>query len=329
MKYKFRPRTRPSQITPPDIYRNRRRVVAALAAAPVAALLPAAQVAGAAQSAGAALPAEPNPAYTLESLGYKALTPKEKVLSYNNFYELGPRKEEPKFNKDLYDPNPQPPATPWRVSVEGEVENPRVFDIDDLRKLAPMEERVYRLRCVEAWSMVIPWTGYSLSHLINAVQPTSNAKYVQFITFDPEDLFPDDTNSSMPWPYTEGLRMDEAMHPLTLMAFGVYGETLPTQNGAPVRMIIPWKYGFKSGKAMVRIVFTRHKPPTSWNLLQPREYGFYANVNPQVNHPRWSQAREKAITGGLWTERRNTDMFNGFADEVASLYSGMDLTKNY
>ena len=317
MKYKFRPRTTPSQITPPDIYHNRRRVLAAMAALPAAGLLPAAA------QEGTPLPATPNPEYTLEARGYKDRTPRKKVLAYNNFYELGTRKEEPKFNNRLYNPSP------WQVSVEGEVQKPRVFDIDDLRALAPMEERVYRLRCVEAWSMVIPWIGYSLSHLINAVEPTGNAKYVQFLTFDPVDLFPENTNNSMPWPYSEGLRMDEAMHPLTLLAFGVYGELLPTQNGAPTRMMIPWKYGFKSGKALVKIIFTEHEPPTSWNLLQPKEYGFYANVNPEVDHPRWSQAREKVITTGLWNERRDTDMFNGFADEVASLYAGMDLSKNF
>ena len=317
MKYRFRPRTTPSQITPPEVY-HRRRALSALLALPAAAALPSPPA-----RAATALPAERPSAHTLEARGYEELTPRKKVLSYNNFYELGPRKEEPAENSDLYQPSP------WQVSVEGEVHKPRVFGADDLLKLAPMEERVYRLRCVEAWSMVVPWIGYSFSHLADAVQPTGNARYVQFLTFHPDDLFPDDTNNSMPWPYSEGLRMDEAMHPLTLLTFGVYGEVLPTQNGAPIRMIIPWKYGFKSGKALVKIIFTEHQPPTSWNLLQPGEYGFYANVNPEVSHPRWSQASEKAIGSSLFTSRRRTDMFNGFGDEVASLYSGMDLRKFY
>lgn len=316
MKYRFRPRTLPSEITPAHIYHDRRRLLAAMAALPAAMWLPNAADA-------AALPAQKNPAYSMQALGYDELTPKKKVLSYNNFYELGTRKEDPSFNKGLYKPRP------WQVAVEGEVQKPRVFDADDLRKLAPLEERIYRLRCVEAWSMVIPWTGYSLSHLIDAVQPTSDAKYIQFLTFNPEELFPDAANNSLPWPYSEGLRMDEAMNPLTLLTFGVYGEELPTQSGAPVRTMIPWKYGFKSGKALVKIVFTKTQPPTSWNVVRASEYGFYANVNPEVRHPRWSQAKEKAITANLWTTRRETEMFNGFGDEVAHLYSGMDLSKYY
>ena len=316
MKYKFRPRTQPSQITPSGVYKDRRRFLTGLAALPAAGVL-------STKASAAALPATANPAYTLERRGYEALTPKKKVLSYNNFYELGPRKEEPSFNSDWYKP------MPWQVMVEGEVHKPGTWDIDRLRALAPLEERIYRLRCVEAWSMVIPWVGYPFHHLIEAVQPTSNAKYVQFLTFNPEELFPDDANNSLPWPYSEGLRMDEAVHPLTLLTFGVYGEVLPTQNGAPVRLIIPWKYGFKSGKALVKIIFSERQPPTTWNLLQPSEYGFYANVNPEVPHPRWSQASEKAITASLWQKRQPTEKFNGFADEVASLYSGMDLNKFY
>ena len=314
MKYKFKSRTVSSEITPQDIYHDRRRVVKSLMALPAAALLPTSA------QAGTALAAAPNPDYSLEKRGYDGLTPKKKALSYNNFYELGTGKDDPEFNKDLYSPEP------WTISIEGEVNKPRTFDIDQLRKLATMEERIYRLRCVEAWSMVVPWIGFSLSNLINAVEPTGNAKYINFLTFNPEELFPDDANRAIPWPYSEGLRMDEAMHPLTLLTFGIYGEQLPTQSGAPVRMIIPWKYGFKSGKALTKIIFTERKPHTSWNLLQPSEYGFYANVNPEVPHPRWSQSSEKALTSSLWVERRPTEKFNGF-DEVASLYSGMDLNK--
>lgn len=317
MKYRFRPRTSPSDITPPGIYRNRRRAVAALAAMPFFSSF------AAPPAQAASLSAAPHPAHTMAARGYEALTPRRKALTYNNFYELGTRKEDPEYNKALYKPEP------WKVQVAGEVKKPRTFDIDDLRRLAPMEERIYRLRCVEAWSMVIPWIGYSLSHLVDAAQPTGNAKYINFLTFNPEELFPDEANDSLPWPYSEGLRMDEAMHPLTLLTFGMYGEVLPTQNGAPVRMVIPWKYGFKSGKALVRIVFTERRPATSWNDLQPGEYGFYANVNPEVPHPRWSQASEKAITASLWAERRPTEKFNGFGDEVASLYSGMDLSAFY
>ena len=317
MKYKFRPRHAPSEITSAHLYYSRRRFLSGLA------LLPLSQTLAALPASAAALPATVNPKYTLEKMGYDALTPEVKALSYNNFYELGTDKEAPKMHNNWYQ------STPWQVSIEGEVHNPRTFDIDDLRQLAPMEERVYRLRCVEAWSMVLPWIGYSFSHLIEAVRPTANAKYVQFLTFNPEDKFPDKKNDSLPWPYTEGLRMDEAMHPLTLFAFGIYGEELPVQSGAPVRMIIPWKYGFKSGKALDKIIFRESMPLCTWNILQPSEYGFYANVNPAVSHPRWSQASEKMITSSIFPERRPTDKFNGFADEVASLYSDMDLTQNF
>lgn len=303
---------RPSEITPQAAYLNRRRVLAALLAAPAMSSVRA-----------DALPFAVNTDHTLESRGYDKITPPKKGLRYNNFYELGTGKDEPSKNSDLYD------SSPWRMAVEGEVLKPREFDTDDLLALAPLEERVYRLRCVEAWSMVIPWLGFSFRHLIDAVQPTGNAKYVQFLTFNPEELFPKDANRSLPWPYSEGLRMDEAAHPLTLLTFGMYGEKLLNQNGAPVRMIIPWKYGFKSGKALVKIRFTERQPVTTWNVLQPKEYGFYANVNPQVSHPRWSQASEKAISDSFIPKRRDTDMFNGYADEVAPLYAGMDLTAHY
>ena len=311
---------RSSQITPQAVYLNRRRLLAgALAAGATAALPPL----PAARADAAPLPAKANAAHTPQARGYAEITPKDKALGYNNFYELGTDKTDPAENADLYQ------AAPWQVAVEGECAKPRVYNIDDLRALAPMEERVYRLRCVEAWSMVIPWIGYSLSHVIKAAEPTGNAKYVEFITFNPEELFPDDANGSLPWPYIEGLRMDEAMHPLTLLVFGMYGEVLQNQNGAPLRVMIPWKYGFKSGKALVKIRLTERQPKTTWNAAQGREYGFYANVNPQVSHPRWSQASERAIGESFFPDRRPTAMFNGYGDEVASLYADMDLAKNF
>jgi len=311
----MKPKIKPSEITPKSAYLNRRQILAAMFTAPAFSALPA--------MATADLSFKANAKHTMENRGYVMHTPKDKALSYNNFYELGTGKHEPAENADRYQ------SSPWRIAVEGEVQKPREFDTDDLLALAPLEERFYRLRCVEAWSMVIPWIGFSLNHLIRAVQPTGNAKYIQFLTFNPEDLFPRKSNSSLPWPYSEGLRLDEAMHPLTMLVFGMYGEKLMNQNGAPVRMMIPWKYGFKSGKAIVKIVFTEKKPVTTWNILQPSEYGFYANVNPQVSHPRWSQATEKAIGDSFFPERRPTDMFNGFGEEVASLYSDMDLTKHF
>ena len=305
---------KPSDITPKSVYMNRRRVLAAMLAAPALSSV---------KAATKPLSFKGNPEHTLQARGYNALTPQSKAVGYNNFYELGTGKEQPAENSERYQ------SSPWKVSVEGEVQKPREFDTDDLIALAPLEERVYRLRCVEAWSMVIPWIGFSLNHLIQAVQPTGNAKYVQFLTFNPEELFPREANSSLPWPYSEGLRLDEAMHPLTMMVFGAYGEPLLNQNGAPMRMMMPWKYGFKSGKAIVKIVFTERQPVTTWNILQASEYGFYANVNPQVSHPRWSQATEKAIGDSFFPERRDTDMFNGYGEQVASLYSDMDLSVNY
>ncbi|MGI9307139.1 MAG: protein-methionine-sulfoxide reductase catalytic subunit MsrP [Gammaproteobacteria bacterium] len=314
------PRYRPSEITPRRFYENRRRLLAGLAALPAAAV---SAVVPAQKAAADALPAAPNPEFTLEARGYEELTPKSKAQQYNNFYELGTAKDAPYLNSHLYEPQP------WQVEVSGTVNKPQSFSADDLAKLAPMEERVYRLRCVEAWSMVIPWLGFPFSALINKVEPSASCKYVRFETFNPEDLFPGDSNKSLPWPYVEGLRLDEALHPLTLMVFGMYGERLPTQNGAPMRLLMPWKYGFKSGKAPVRIVFSEERPQTTWNILQPSEYGFYANVNPQVRHPRWSQASEKSLGDSLFAQRRDTDMFNGFGEEVASLYAGMDLAKDF
>ncbi|NAX10898.1 protein-methionine-sulfoxide reductase catalytic subunit MsrP, partial [Burkholderia pseudomallei] len=246
------------------------------------------------------------------------------ITTYNNFYEFGTDKSDPARRAGTLRPHP------WRVSVEGEVRNPKVYDIDALLKLAPLEERVYRLRCVEGWSMVIPWIGFPLAELIKRVEPTANAKYVQFVTLADPSQMPGLSAPILDWPYSEGLRMDEAMNPLTLLTIGVYGQVLPNQNGAPVRVIVPWKYGFKSAKSIVKIRFVDRQPPTSWNTYAPNEYGFYSNVNPNVDHPRWSQATERRIgEDGFFTPKRKTLMFNGYGDWVASMYRGMDLKKYF
>ena len=251
-------------------------------------------------------------------------TPEKDATTYNNYYEFGMDKSDPsKYAHTLK-------TSPWTLKIEGEVVAPKTFDIDALRKLAPLEERVYRMRCVEGWSMVIPWVGYSLSALLRQVQPTGNARYVEFITDVQPDNMPGLGARSIDWPYVEGLRLDEAMHPLTLLTLGMYGKVLPNQNGAPVRLVVPWKYGFKSAKSIVAIRFVEKQPASSWMKSIPSEYGFYSNVNPEVSHPRWSQATERRIgEDGLFTPKRKTLMFNGYGNEVASLYQGMDLRKNY
>ena len=244
----------------------------------------------------------------------------ELITGYNNFYEFGTGKEDPKANAHTLRPRP------WSVAIEGEVKRPAVYDLDDLFRGLTAEERIYRFRCVEAWSMVVPWQGYPLRDLIRRLEPTSRARYVEFVTLlDPVQM-PGQRRNILPWPYVEGLRMDEAMHPLTLMVTGIYGKPLPNQNGAPVRLIVPWKYGFKSGKSLVKIRFTEQQPRTTWNIAAPHEYGFFANVNPAVDHPRWSQARERPL-GQFFM--KPTLPFNGYGDQVASLYSGMDLRVNY
>ena len=246
------------------------------------------------------------------------------ATGYNNYYEFGTDKGDPAQNAHTLK------TRPWTVAIEGEVKNPKVYDIEELLKLSPMEDRVYRLRCVEGWSMVIPWVGYSLAELIKRVEPTANAKYVEFVTLADPKTMPFVGSRVLEWPYVEGLRMDEAMHPLTLLAFGMYGEVLPNQNGAPVRAVVPWKYGFKSGKSIVKIRFTEKQPATSWVKSAAREYGFYSNVNPEVDHPRWSQATERRIgEDGIFAKKRPTLMFNGYGPQVASLYAGMDLKKNF
>ncbi|WP_377157516.1 protein-methionine-sulfoxide reductase catalytic subunit MsrP [Roseateles sp. UC29_93] len=252
------------------------------------------------------------------------LTAYKDVTSYNNFYEFGTDKSDPAENAHTLKPRP------WSVVIEGECAKPGRFGLDDLLKVAPMEERVYRLRCVEGWSMVIPWVGYSLAELLKKAEPTGKAKYVEFTTLADKAQMPGVRSGVLDWPYVEGLRLDEAMHPLTLMAFGLYGEVLPNQNGAPLRLVVPWKYGFKSAKSIVKIRFVEKQPVSSWTKAAQQEYGFFSNVNPQVDHPRWSQASERRIgEDGLFAKRRPTLMFNGYEAQVGQLYAGMDLKKNY
>jgi sulfoxide reductase catalytic subunit YedY len=252
------------------------------------------------------------------------VTPYTDITTYNNYYEFGTDKAQPARTAGTLRPRP------WTVSVEGAIRKPRVYDIDELLKMAPMEERIYRMRCVEGWSMVIPWVGFSLNELIKRVEPSGNAKFVRFITLADDKQMPGLRSPVLDWPYVEGLRMDEAVHPLTLLTFGLYGEVLPNQNGAPVRLVVPWKYGFKSGKSLVKIVFSESQPKISWETSAPHEYGFYSNVNPEVNHPRWSQASERRIgEDGLLQRKRPTLMFNGYEPQVGQLYAGMDLKKFY
>ena len=310
----------PSEITPEHVYLNRRQFIARAAATAVAgsALWEMAHRQAFAQST-AKLAARRNPAYVAPD----KVTDLHDATHYNNFYEFGTNKEDPAEYAHTLRPHP------WTVSIEGEVKKPQTLDIDSLRKMAPLEERIYRLRCVEGWSMVIPWVGYSLSELIKRVEPTGNARYVEFVTLADPKQMPGVRSRILRWPYTEGLRMDEAMHPLTLLTVGMYGQVLPNQNGAPVRVIVPWKYGFKSGKSIVKIRFVKDQPRTSWYVSAPDEYGFYANVNPKVDHPRWSQATERRIgEDGFFKRKRETLMFNGYPD-VARLYAGMDLKKYY
>jgi len=251
------------------------------------------------------------------------LTPFDDVASYNNFYEFGTSKGDPAQHAGSLKPRP------WTVSIEGAVKKSKTISIEDIFKLAPLEERIYRMRCVEGWSMVIPWVGFSLSRLINWAEPTGNAKYVEFVTLADPMQMPGVRVPILDWPYVEGLRMDEAMHPLTIMAVGLYGEVLPNQNGAPMRLVVPWKYGFKGGKSIVKIRFTDKMPQSTWMKAAPEEYGFYANVNPDVPHPRWSQKTERRIGSGLFSPRIKTQPFNGYADQVAQLYAGMDLRRNF
>ncbi len=251
------------------------------------------------------------------------LTSLNDLTHYNNFYEFGVPKNEPAEHAGVL------PTRPWAIKVDGKVKTPKTFDIEALLKLRPLEDRVYRHRCVEAWSMVIPWVGYSLAEFIQQCEPLSTAKYVQFLSYYDKKVEKWAGETSIFWPYSEGLRMDEAMHPLALLTFGLYGEVLPNQNGAPVRIVAPWKYGFKSAKSIVAVRFLDKQPPTTWNDQAPNEYGFYSNVNPKVDHPRWSQATERRIGLPFYAQRKTTLMFNGYADQVAGLYNGMDLRRNF
>jgi sulfoxide reductase catalytic subunit YedY len=247
------------------------------------------------------------------------------ATTYNNFYEFGTDKSDPARNAHTLK------TQPWTVTVEGEVKKPKTFGLDELLKLGAMEERIYRLRCVEGWSMVIPWVGYSMSELLKQVEPTGNAKFVEFVTLADPKTMPYVGSRVLDWPYVEGLRLDEAMHPLSLLTFGMYGEVLPNQNGAPVRLVVPWKYGFKSGKSIVKIRLVDKQPRTAWVKAAAQEYGFYSNVNPKVDHPRWSQATERRIgeAGGIFAKKRPTLMFNGYEPQVGQLYAGLDLAKNF
>jgi methionine sulfoxide reductase catalytic subunit len=253
----------------------------------------------------------------------EVLTTYKDITTYNNFYEFGVQKSDPSQNAGVL------PTRPWTIRVDGLVKKPKTFDIETLLKLRPLEDRIYRHRCVEAWSMVIPWVGYSLSEFIKQCDPLSNAKYVQFLSYYDKHVEKWASESTIFWPYSEGLRMDEAMHPLTLLTFGLYGEVLPNQDGAPVRIVLPWKYGFKSAKSIVAIRFLDKAPTTTWNQMAPNEYGFYSNVNPNVDHPRWTQKSERRIGLPFYAQRRTTLMFNGYGDQVAGLYSGMDLKRDF
>jgi sulfoxide reductase catalytic subunit YedY len=295
------------EVTDPAFYLRRRDFVVAAGLAAGAVLLP-----GCGRAEEAARP---------EAAGADdSPTPFEKASSYNNFYEFGTEKEDPKENSGAFVPKP------WSVAIEGEVAKPGSVALEDLVKPQALQERTYRMRCVEAWSMVIPWRGVPLADVLARFEPTSRAKYVAFTTVLRPEQMPGQRRNVLDWPYVEGLRIDEAMHPLTLLATGMYGRDLPNQNGAPLRLVVPWKYGFKGIKSIVKIRLQETQPPTTWNLSAPREYGFYSNVNPEVDHPRWTQKRERRI--GEFSKRK-TLMFNGYADQVAALYSGMDLRANF
>ncbi|HEU4708085.1 MAG TPA: protein-methionine-sulfoxide reductase catalytic subunit MsrP [Methylophilaceae bacterium] len=313
-----------SEITPREVYENRREFLklagfGLAAGAAVATGLLSTRVEAAEVKHGRKIDHFSKTRYGAE----EKLTPYQDVTTYNTFYEFGTSKSDPSYNADSLK------TRPWTVSIEGDVKKPKTISIEELYKIAPLEERIYRMRCVEGWSMVIPWVGLPLSKLINWAEPTANAKYVEFISLADPMQMPGVRVPILDWPYVEGLRMDEAMNPLTILAVGLYGEVLPNQNGAPLRLVVPWKYGFKGAKSIVKIRFTDKMPQTAWMKAAPDEYGFYANVNPQVDHPRWSQATERRIGGGLFTPRIKTQMFNGYAEQVAQLYTGMDLRKNF
>ena len=310
----------PSEITDKQVYLERRNFMGAaslsIASLAAGAAIPGLFASSTEAEAAAKLGGTKNNAF---SVNEKPTSFKD-ITTYNNFYEFGTDKSSPAQRAGSL------VTHPWTVSVEGEIKNPKVYDIDELLKLRPLEERIYRMRCVEGWSMVIPWVGFSLNELIKRAEPNGNAKYVEFVTLDDPKQMPGQRSRVLDWPYVEGLRLDEAMNPLTLLAVGLYGEVMPNQNGAPIRLVVPWKYGFKSAKSIVKIRFVSKQPVSSWMKANPAEYGFYSNVNPKVDHPRWSQAKERRIGEFL---KRDTLMFNGYSDQVAQLYTGMDLKKYF
>lgn len=312
---------RSSEITSPSVYLDRRRFLqsAAMVGAGAAFGTIAGPALAATEKTRVKLAGVNKTKWTQESLGEK-LTDYGSVTRYNNFYEFGTGKTDPADNSNKFMPRP------WNLAVDGAVEKPGVYDLEDFLKPHQLEERVYRFRCVETWSMVIPWVGIPLADVIKRMNPAGNTKYVAFETLKDAKRMPGQRRAVLDWPYREGLRMDEAMNPLSFLVVGLYGEVLPNQNGAPLRLMVPWKYGFKSIKSIVKMTFQEKEPPTSWNMASAREYGFYSNVNPTVNHPRWSQARERRIGDFL---KRPTKMFNGYEEEVGQMYAGMDLRKNY
>ncbi len=317
-----------SEITPLNTYNRRRELLKGMASMAVGSGLASwAERSAFAESAWGARPGKlaalsAQASKVPGALSMDKVTLYKDASSYNNFYEFGTDKSDPVANAHTLKTNP------WSVEIEGMVKKPGKFALEDLLKLSPMEERIYRLRCVEGWSMVIPWVGYSLAELIRKVEPLGSAKYVEFVSLADPKTMPFVGSRILDWPYAEGLRLDEAMHPLTLLTFGMYGEVLPNQSGAPVRLVVPWKYGFKSAKSIVKIRFTDKQPGTAWNKAAANEYGFYSNVNPTVDHPRWSQASERRIgEDGLFTKKRPTQMFNGYEAQVGQLYAGMDLKK--
>ena len=303
-----------SEITPKSIYLDRRKFMQRAVATSM--LL----------SVDAMLPAWARKWPELKQSPYNTsdkLNSFEDITTYNNFYEFGTSKKDPHKNATEFNPHP------WTITVEGECEKPGTFNLEDFIKPGMLEERIYRLRCVEGWSMVIPWVGFSLADMLKKFEPTSKAKYVEFTTLLDKSRMPGQKRRVLHWPYVEGLRIDEAMNELPIMAVGLYGEVLPNQNGAPIRLVVPWKYGFKSIKSIVKIRFTETQPQTTWNETAPNEYGFYSNVNPTVDHPRWSQKKERVIGRPFWEPKRETLMFNGYAEQVAHLYKGMDLKKYF
>ena len=315
----------PSEITPRHVHADRRRLIALMAAGvagPALATWASREALAQGTAPGRLKPLSSTRSTVPGAVTMEKPTDYKDATTYNNFYEFGMDKSDPAKHAHTLK------TQPWTVEVDGLVKKPGRYAIEDLLKLAPHEERIYRLRCVEGWSMVIPWVGYSLSELIRRVEPLGSARYVEFVTLADRKTMPGLSSGVLDWPYVEGLRLDEAQHTLTLLAFGMYGEVLPNQNGAPVRLVVPWKYGFKSGKSLVRIRFTEQEPRTSWAKAAPQEYGFYSNVNPKVEHPRWSQATERRIgEDGLFAKKRPTQMFNGYEAQVGQLYAGMDLRK--